>query len=134
MRVVDGRAKDKAVCLLGGGNQLVDHVVVKGAAAIELAALAAADAVANGLGAQLEYLGIDTLGMQLLSDLGKRRGGVAVCLGAAIDQKNLHHKLPLLLVTSAGDYLTMRPTACAATCAVNPAEYPAPAAPLQAAL
>ena len=44
--------------------------------------------------------------MQLLGDLGERAGGVAVCLGAAIDQKNLHHKLPLLLVTSAEDYRT----------------------------
>ena len=50
-RVVDGRAKDKAVCLLGGGNQLVGHVVVKGAAAIEFAELAATDAIANGLSA-----------------------------------------------------------------------------------
>ena len=85
VRVVDGRSKDKAVCLFGGGNQLVDHVVVKGAAAIELAALAATDAVANGLGAQLEYLGIDALGMQLLGDFGERRSGVAVCLGATVD-------------------------------------------------
>ena len=92
--------------LLGGSDQLVHHVVVKGAAAIELAALATANAVANGLGAQLEHLGIDALGMQLLGDLGERAGGVAVCLGAAIDQKNLHHKLPLLSVTSAEDYRT----------------------------
>lgn len=49
VRIVDGRAKDKAVCLLGDGNQLVDHVVVKGAAAIEFAALAATDAIADGL-------------------------------------------------------------------------------------
>lgn len=85
VRVIDGRAKDKAVCLLGGGNELVDHVVVKGAAAIELAALTTANAVANGLGAQLEHLGIDTLGMQLLGDFGKRASGVAVCLGATVD-------------------------------------------------
>ena len=107
MRIVDGRAKDKAVCLLGGGNQLVDHIVVKGATAIELAALAATNAIANGLDAQLKHLGIDTLGVELLGDLGECAGGVAVCLGAAIDQKNLHHKLPLLLVTSAEDYRTM---------------------------
>ena len=106
VRVVDRRAKDKAVCLLGGGNQFVDYIVVKDAAAIELAALTTANAVANGLGAQLEHLGIDTLGMQLLGDFGKRASGVAVCLGAAIDQKNLHHKLPLLSVTSAEDYRT----------------------------
>ena len=43
---------------------------------------------------------------ELLGDLGECAGGVAVCLGAAIDQKNLHHKLPLLLVTSAEDYRT----------------------------
>ena len=85
MRVIDGRAKDKAVCLLGGGNELVDLVVVKGAAVIELAALTTANAVANGLGAQLEHLGIDTLGMQLLGDFGKRASGVAVCLGATVD-------------------------------------------------
>lgn len=91
VRVVDGRTKDKAVCLLGGGNQLVDHVVVKGAAAIEFAALAATDAIANRLGAQLKHLGIDALGPELLGDLGECAGGVAVCLGAAIDQKNLHH-------------------------------------------
>ena len=107
MRIVDGGAKDKAICLLGGSDQLVDHVIVKGAATAKLAALAATDAIANGLGAQLEHLGIDALGMQLLGDLGERAGGVAVCLGAAIDQKNLHHKLPLLLVTSAEDYRTM---------------------------
>lgn len=106
MRIVDGGAKYKAVCLLGGGNQFVDYIVVKGAAAIELAALTTANAVANGLGAQLEHLGIDTLGMQLLGDFGKRASGVAVCLGAAVDQKNLHHKLPLLSVTSAEDYRT----------------------------
>ena len=44
--------------------------------------------------------------MQLLGDLGERAGGVAACLGAAIDQKNLHHKLPPLSVTSVEDYLT----------------------------
>ena len=82
VRIVDGRAKDKAICLLGGSDQLVHHVIVKGAAAIELAALTTANAVACA-------------------------GGVAVCLGAAIDQKNLHHKLPLLSVTSAEDYRTM---------------------------
>ena len=107
MRIVDGRAKDKTVGLFGSSDQLVDHVIVKGAATAKLAALAATDAIANGLGAQLEHLGIDALGMQLLGDLGERAGGVAVCLGAAIDQKNLHHKLPLLLVTSAEDYRTM---------------------------
>lgn len=106
MRIVDGGAKDKAVCLLGGGNQLVDHIVVKGAAAIELSALAATDAIADGLGAQLKRLGIDALGPKLLGDLGECAGGIAVCLGAAIDQKNLHHKLPLLSVTSAEDYRT----------------------------
>ena len=107
VRIVDGRAKDKTVGLLGGSDQLVHHVVVKGAASAKLAALTATDAIANGLGAQLEHLGIDTLGMQLLGDFGKRASGVAVCLGAAVDQKNLHHKLPLLLVTSAEDYRTM---------------------------
>ena len=85
VRVVDGRAKDKTVGLFGGSDQLVHHVVVKGAAAIELAALTTANAVANGLGAQLEHLGIDTLGMQLLGDFGKRASGVAVCLGATVD-------------------------------------------------
>lgn len=106
MRVVDGGAKDKAVCLLGGGNQLVDHVVIKDAAPVELAALAAANAVANGLGAQLENLGIDALDVELLGNLGECCGGVAVCLGAAVNQKNLHEKLPLLSVTSAEDYRT----------------------------
>lgn len=106
MRIVDGRAKDKAVCLLGGSDQLVHHVIVKGAAAIELAALTTANAVANGLGAQLKHLGINAFGIELLGDLGECAGGVAVCLGAAIDQKNLHHKLPLLSVTSAEDYRT----------------------------
>ena len=107
MRIVDGGAKDKAICLLGGSDELVHHVVVKGAATAKLAALAATDAVANGLGAQLEHLGIDALGVELLGDLGECAGGIAVCLGTAIDQKNLHHKLPLLLVTSAEDYRTM---------------------------
>lgn len=106
MRIVDGGAKDKAICLLGGSDQLVHHVVVKGAAAIELAALATANAVANGLGAQLKHLGINAFGIELLGDFGECAGGVAVCLGAAIDQKNLHHKLPLLSVTSAEDYRT----------------------------
>ena len=69
--------------------------------------MATANAVANGLGAQLEHLGIDAFGIELLGDLGECAGGVAVCLGTAIDQKNLHHKLPLLLVTSAEDYRTM---------------------------
>ena len=107
MRIVDGGAKDKAICLLGGSDELVHHVVVKGAATAKLAALTAADAVADGLGAQLEYLAVDALGFKLLGDFGERASGVAVCLGAAIDQKNLHHKLPLLLVTSAEDYRTM---------------------------
>ena len=107
MRIVDGGAKDKAICLLGGGNQLVDHVVVKGTATAKLAALAATDAIADGLGAQLKHLGIDALDVELLGDLGECAGRVAVCLGAAIDQKNLHHKLPLLSVTSAEDYRTM---------------------------
>lgn len=106
MRVVDGRTKDKAVCLLGSGNQLVDHIVVKGAAAIELAALAAPDAIANRLGAQLKHLRLNALCVELLGNLGECAVGVAVCLGAAIDQKNLHHKLPLLSVTSAEDYRT----------------------------
>ena len=107
MCVVDGRAKDKAVCLLGGSDELVDHVVVKGTATVKFAALTAADAVANGLGAQLKHLGINAFGIKLLGDLGECAGRVAVCLRAAIDQKNLHHKLPLLLVTSAEDYRTM---------------------------
>ena len=66
----------------------------------------ATDAIAKG-GAQLKHLGIDALDVELLGDLGECAGRVAVCLGAAIDQKNLHHKLPLLLVTSAEDYRTM---------------------------
>lgn len=106
VRIVDGRAKDKAICLLGGSDQLVHHVIVKGAAAIELAALTTANAIANGLGAQLKHLGINAFGIELLGDLGECAGGVAVCLGAAIDQKNFHHKLPLLSVTSAEDYRT----------------------------
>ena len=106
VRIVDGRAKDKAICLLGGSDQLVHHVIVKGAAAIELAALTTANAVANGRGAQLKHLGINAFGIELFGDLGECAGGVAVCLGAAIDQKNLHHKLPLLSVTSAEDYRT----------------------------
>ncbi len=106
VRVVDRRAKDKAVGLFGGSDQLVDHVVVKGAATAKLATLAATDAIANRLGAQLKHLGIDALDVELLGDLGECAGRVAVCLGAAIDQKNLHHKLPLLSVTSAEDYRT----------------------------
>lgn len=106
MRIVDGGAKDKAVGLFGGSDQLVDHVVVKGAATAKLATLAATDAIANGLGAQLKHLGINAFCIKLLCDLGECAGGVAVCLGAAIDQKNLHHKLPLLSVTSAEDYPT----------------------------
>lgn len=106
VRVVDGRAKDKTVCLLGGSDELVHYVVVKGAATAKLAALAATDAIANGLGAQLKHLGINAFGIELLGDLGECAGGVAVCLGTAIDQKNLHHKLPLLSVTSAEDYRT----------------------------
>ena len=85
VRIVDGRAKDKAVCLLCGSDELVHHVVVKGAATAKLATLAAADAVANGLGAQLKHLGINAFGIELLGDLGECAGGVAVCLGAAID-------------------------------------------------
>ena len=85
VRIVDGRAKDKAVGLFGGSDELVDYVVVKGAATAKLAALAAADAVANGLGAQLKHLGIDAFGFKLLGDLGECAGSVAVCLGAAID-------------------------------------------------
>ena len=85
VRIVDGGAKDKAVCLLGGGDQLVDHVIIKDATPVELAALAAADAIANGLGAQLEHLGINALGFELLGNLGECRGGVAVCLGATVD-------------------------------------------------
>ncbi len=107
MRIVDGGAKDKTICLLGGSDQLVHHVIVKGAAPAKLAALTTADAVANGLGAQLKHLGINAFAIELLGDLGECTGGVTVCLGAAIDQKNLHHKLPLLLVTSAEDYRTM---------------------------
>lgn len=80
-------AKDKTVCLLGGSDELVHHVVVKGAATAKLAALTAADAVADGLGAQLEYLAVDALGFKLLGDFGERASGVAVCLGAAIDQR-----------------------------------------------
>lgn len=106
VRVVDGRAKDKAICLLGGSDELVHHVVVKGAATTKLAALAATDAIANGLGAELKHLGINALGIELLGDFVECAGGVAICLGTAIDQKYLHHKLPLLLVTSAEDYRT----------------------------
>ena len=83
--IVDGRAKDKAVCLLGGGDKLVHHIVVEGAAPIKLAALAAADTVANGLGTQLEHFTVDALGFKLLGDLGERTSGVAICLGAAVD-------------------------------------------------
>ena len=83
--VVDGGAKDKAICLLGGSDQLVHHVVIKGASTAKLAALAATDAIADGLGAQLKHLGINALGVELLGDLGECAGGVAVCLGAAID-------------------------------------------------
>ena len=49
MRIVDGRAKDKAVCLLGGSDELVHHVIVKGAATAKLAALTAADAARRAL-------------------------------------------------------------------------------------
>lgn len=107
VRIVDGRAKDKTICLLGGSDELVHHVVVKGAATAKLAAQATTDAIANGLGAQLKHLGINAFCIKLLGDLGECAGGVAVCLGTAIDQKNLHRKLPLLLVTSAEDYRTM---------------------------
>lgn len=84
MRVVDGRAKDKTVGLLGGSDELVHHVVVKGTATAKFAALTAADAIANGLGAQLKHLGINAFCIKLLGDLGECAGGVAVCLGAAI--------------------------------------------------
>ena len=107
MRIVDGGAKDKAICLLGGSDELVHHVIVKGAATAKFATLAATDAIANGLGAQLKHFGINAFGIELLGDFGECAGGAAVCLGTAIDQKNLHHKLPLLLVTSAEDYRTM---------------------------
>mgnify|MGYP000566891359 CR=1 FL=1 len=113
MRVVHRRAEHEAVGLRSLGDQLVDHVVVKGAATVKLATLAAADAVANGLGAQLKYLAIDAFGFKLLCNLGERPGGVSVCLGTAVDQKNLHHKLPLLSVNSAENYLTL----CAMTLA-----------------
>lgn len=106
MRVVDRRAKDKAVGLFGGSDQLVDHVVVKGAATAKLATLGRNRCNREWLGAQLKHLGINAFCIKLLCDLGECAGGVAVCLGAAIDQKNLHHKLPLLSVTSAEDYPT----------------------------
>ena len=85
VRIVDGRAEDKAVGLLGGSDELVHHVVVKGATTAKLAALAATDTIANGLGAQLKHLGINAFCIKLLYDLGECAGGVAVCLGAAID-------------------------------------------------
>lgn len=106
VRVVDGRAKDKTVGLFGGSDELVHHVVVKGAATAKFATLAATDAIANRLGAQLKHLGINAFCIKLLGNLGECAGGVAVCLGAAVDQKNLHHKLPLLSVTAAEDYRT----------------------------
>ena len=71
--------------MLGGSDELVHHVIVKGTATAKLAALAATDTIANGLGAQLKHLGINAFCIKLLYDLGECAGGIAVCLGAAID-------------------------------------------------
>ena len=87
MRIVDGGAKDKAICLLGGSDQLVHHVVVKGAAAIELAALATANAVANGLGAQLEHLGIDTSALSCSATSASARAVLPFALGLPLTKR-----------------------------------------------
>ena len=90
--VIDRCAEYEAVGLPGLGDEVVDAAVGEHAAV--LAALVAADAVPDGVAAQLHDLVVDARRGQGLAHL--RQGGVGAALGvaAAVEHENLHGMIP----------------------------------------
>ena len=83
-------AEDETVGGLCLFNGLVDHAAEH--AAFALTAAAAADAAAHGLAADMQDLGVDAAGIQLLGDEGQSSIGAALFVGAAVDEQDFHEK------------------------------------------
>ena len=107
MRVIHRRAEYEAIGLLGGFDELINHVVIEYARAIELAALTATDAITHGGSAQLEHLPFDAVAFKRRTNFGERRRRIALRLRAAIDHKNLHES-PFIQRTAPTDSINRR--------------------------
>ena len=92
MRVVHRRAEHEAVGLRSLGDQLVDHIVVDGALTAQLSALAAGDAVVDGLVAQPHGFRLNAVPLKRGGNLGERNRRVALLPRAAVNQQNLAHR------------------------------------------
>ena len=88
MGIVDGRAEDESVRLLGTGAKLVDGIVEDASAG--LAATPARHAAGGGLGADPEDLAFDSMRIKRRGDFGKRAVGAAVLVRASVDEHDFH--------------------------------------------
>ena len=84
--VIHRSAEDKAVGMLGSLAQAVAHIIIKHASALcRLATTAAGYAAPHGLGAQLQYLALYSLGLQRACHFAQRHIGIALTDGATVD-------------------------------------------------
>ena len=88
MGVVDRRGEHKAVRRPGLLHKLVHAAVVKHTLA--LGAAAAADAIPDGLAAQLDDLILHALALQLRADFQQCAVGVALGVGTSVEHQYLH--------------------------------------------
>lgn len=86
--VIDRRADDQTVELLQPCLNLLHHVVAEAVPRLE--AVAAGDAARQGLLAQIEHLGLDSVLLQRGGHLAQGRMGAALTVGAAVDKQYLH--------------------------------------------
>lgn len=92
--VIDRRADDQTVELLQPGLNLLHHVIAEAVPRLE--AVAAGDAARQGLLAQIEHLGLDSVLLQRGGHLAQGRMGAALTVGAAVDKQYLHLHLSLI--------------------------------------
>lgn len=88
MGIVDGRAEDKSVRLLGKRAKLVDGIVEDASAG--LAATPARHAAGGGLGADPEDLAFDSMRIKRRGDFGKRAVSATVLVRASVDEYDFH--------------------------------------------
>lgn len=88
MGIVDGRAEDESVGLLGKRAKLVDGIVEDASAGF--AATPARHAAGGGLGADPEDLTFDSMRIKRRGDFGKRAVSAAVLVRASVDEYDFH--------------------------------------------
>ena len=90
VRVIHGRAKHEAIGGAGSLDEFVHHVVADDTTPAQLRALAASDAVIDGLGAEPKHLRLDAVGFKRTRHFRQRHRGVAVLPRASVYKQNLH--------------------------------------------